>query len=116
MPREALDKLVFEEESKEKAAKEAKIVEDNAEKEKAKKGKVFTHLSGGEAKPPAPPSAAAVAETTAAAAATAAGAAAAGVEERYIRVFAGNDKTTNGSDRSNRGTAAGIQRGGQCKG
>lgn len=63
VPREAADKLIFEQEAKEKAAKEAKIAEERAEKEKAKKGKVFAHLSGGggssttaAAKPPAPPS------------------------------------------------------------
>lgn len=61
MPRDAADKLIFEQEAKEKAAKEAKIAEEKAEKEKAKKGKVFAHLSGGggssssTAKPPAPP-------------------------------------------------------------
>ncbi|CAM9740054.1 unnamed protein product [Ectocarpus sp. 4 AP-2014] len=60
VPRDAADKLIFEQETKEKAAKEAKIAEERAEKEKAKKGKVFAHLSGGggsssTAKPPAPP-------------------------------------------------------------
>lgn len=74
VPREAADKLVFEQEAKEKAKKEAKIAEERAEREKAKKGKVFAHLSGGggsgsAAKPPAPPSASTEA--------------AGGVEERY---------------------------------
>lgn len=61
VPRDAADKLIFEQEAKEKAAKETKIAEERAEKEKAKKGKVFAHLSGGggssssTAKPPAPP-------------------------------------------------------------
>ncbi|CAM9848506.1 unnamed protein product [Scytosiphon promiscuus] len=76
VPREAADKLIFEEESKEKAKKEAKIAEERAEREKAKKGKVFAHLAGtggsapsdsvDAAKPPAPPSS--EAETAAAAA------------------------------------------------
>eukprot|EP00752_Nemacystus_decipiens_P016309 g14585.t1 len=72
VPREAADKLIFEEEAKEKAEKEARLAEEKAEKEKAKKGKVFAHLSGGgggrssasDAKPPAPPSSSA--ETAAA--------------------------------------------------
>lgn len=55
VPRDAADKLIFEEESKEKAKKEAKLAEERAEKEKAKKGKVFGNV-GGAAKPPAPPS------------------------------------------------------------
>lgn len=83
VPREAADKLIFEEESKEKAKKEAKIAEERAEREKAKKGKVFAHLAGtggsapaDSAKPPAPPSS--EAETAAAAAATG------GVEERWV--------------------------------
>lgn len=85
VPREAADKLIFEEESKEKAKKEAKIAEERAEREKAKKGKVFAHLAGtggsapadDSAKPPAPPSTEA---ETAAVAAAAAG----GVEERWV--------------------------------
>ncbi len=73
---------MFEEEAKERAKKEAKIAEERAEREKAKKGKVFAHVSGGggggggggssAAKPPAPPSASAEA--------------AGGVEERYVEL------------------------------
>lgn len=81
VPREAADKLIFEEEAKERAKKEAKVAEEKSEREKAKKGKVFAHLSGGggsssggasDAKPPAPPSSSAEAA-----------AAAEGVEERW---------------------------------
>lgn len=80
VPREAADKLIFEEEAKEKAKKEAKIAEEKAEREKAKKGKVFAHLGGGggsasaAAKPPTPPSSSA----------KTAAAAAGGVEERWV--------------------------------
>ena len=44
VPHDAADQLIFEEESKEKARKEEALLKEWAEKEKAKKGKVFANI------------------------------------------------------------------------